>query len=595
MERKIFRMKYGFILAMIFSGFAGMPQEATRQEILDFSERNALEFREKKAEAVRVATQNGWPVRKEYPDGRIIEIVSLDEKGMPEYLTTDNEDAAITSGTNNLWPGGSMGLSLTGDIILLGEWDAGGVRTSHLEFTDWLGTSRVTQRDAPAGLSNHSTHVAGTLIAEGYYTAAHGMAPVADLYDYDWNNDISEMAFEAGNGLILSNHSYDYIRGWYDDGGTWYWYGDISISTTEDYQFGFYGAVNKTWDSLARLCPQYLIVKSAGNDRNDDWNGGHYVFSGGGWVWSTASRDPDGGADGYDCIGNIAVSKNILTVGAVSEIAGGYSQPSDVVMTTFSSWGPTDDGRIKPDIVADGEDLVSSIATANSAYGNMGGTSQSTPTVCGSLGLLQEYHHDLNGTYMYADELKALVINTADEAGPADGPDYQFGWGLLNTDGAAALIRKDDSIGSLIRRSYLANGETEAYAYYSDGNHPLKVTICWIDPAHNALTPALNPTTICLVHDLDLRVINPSGGVANPWRLTPTTPGNAAVRADNYRDNVETVYVTNPAPGMHTIQITHSGRTTTFTCTAAANSGRTPVNRSSSRDIFPNRPRLPAT
>lgn len=560
MEKKIFRVKYLFILSLMLAASAATSQEATKQEILDFSQRYAQAFWARKAEAVRIATEKGWPVRQEFPDGRIIQIVAVGADGVPEYETTDNNDAAVTSGTNNLWPGGAMGLSLTGSTMLIGEWDGGGVRTTHQEFRVGIMPSRVTQRDAPAGLSDHSTHVAGTLVAEGQDADAHGMAPAADLDAYDWDNDIGEMGTAyANDDLKLSNHSYGRIRGWDNQGGTMYWFGDITISTTEDYQFGFYGPLAKTWDSLARLCPYYLICKSAGNDRNDDWNSGHYVLSGGSWVWSTASRDPDGGTDGYDCLENRSVAKNILTVGAVEEIPGGYTQPSDVVMTDFSGWGPTDDGRIKPDLVADGDDLYSSISTVDNAYDNKGGTSMSSPVVCGSMALLQEYHYSLNAVYMHADELKALVINTADEAGAADGPDYQFGWGLLNTDGAAALIRKDDSIGSLIRRSYLTNGETETFTYYSDGNHPLKVTICWIDPAHDALTAALNPTTICLVHDLDLRVINPSGGVAYPWRLTPTTPGNAAVRADNYRDNVETVYVVNPAPGMHTIQITHEG------------------------------------
>ena len=72
------------------------------------------------------------------------------------------------------------------------------------------------------------------------------------------------------------------------------------------------------------------------------------------WVSSTAYREPDGGTDGYDCIGNRGVAKNILTVGAVKDIPAGYSTPADVIIEDYSGWGPTDDGRIKPDIVANG-------------------------------------------------------------------------------------------------------------------------------------------------------------------------------------------------------------------------------------------------
>ncbi len=548
------------LLQLLLTFSCLFAQQTVSPDLDRYARDQAAEFNRKKAAAVEIARAKGWPVRFEYPDGRIVEIMELGASGLPEYETTDNANAAATSGTNNLWPGGAMGLSLTGDIILIGEWDGGGVRTTHQEFRVGTGPSRVVQRDAPAGNSNHSTHVAGTLVAEGQVASAHGMAPFGSLDAYDWNNDISEMGTAYSNDdILLSNHSYGRIRGWENDNGTWYWYGDITVSTTEDYQFGFYGPLAKKWDSLARLCPQYLIVKSAGNDRDDDWNGGHYVYSGGSWVWSTASRDPDGGADGYDCIENRAVAKNILTVGAVDQITGGYSQPSDVVMTGFSNWGPTDDGRIKPDIVADGASLYSTIATLDNAYDYIGGTSMSSPAVCGSLALLQEYYHDLLGSFMYADQLKALVLNTADEAGPADGPDYQFGWGLLNTDGAANLIHKHDSLGNIIRRSYLSNGETETYTYYSDGNSPLKVTICWIDPAHDTLAHALNPTTSHLVHDLDLRVLTPTGGTAYPWRLNPASPGTAADRGDNYRDNVETVFITSPPAGKYIVQVNHKG------------------------------------
>jgi hypothetical protein len=86
------------------------------------------------------------------------------------------------------------------------------------------------------------------------------------------------------------------------------------------------------------------------------------VFTGGSWQWTSQARGADGGASGYDCISQQGCAKNILTVGAVNDIVGGYSSPGDVVMSSFSSWGPTDDGRIKPDICANGVGLYSSLA-----------------------------------------------------------------------------------------------------------------------------------------------------------------------------------------------------------------------------------------
>jgi len=74
------------------------------------------------------------------------------------------------------------------------------------------------------------------------------------------------------------------------------------------------------------------------------------------------------GISSNDAFGSIAWdanAKNILTVGAVEGIPGGYNRKEDVIMSSFSSWGPTDDGRIKPDLVADGVGVYSTNASTN--------------------------------------------------------------------------------------------------------------------------------------------------------------------------------------------------------------------------------------
>ena len=119
------------------------------------------------------------------------------------------------------------------------------------------------------------------------------------------------------------------------------------MSTVEDYKFGFYDSYAQSWDQIAYAAPYYLICKSAGNDRGESWSGTHYL-PGDNRPYNV-TRDADGGPTGYDCISFIGNAKNILTVGAVDAIPSGYSSPTDVVMSTFSGWGPTDDGRIKPD------------------------------------------------------------------------------------------------------------------------------------------------------------------------------------------------------------------------------------------------------
>ena len=93
-------------------------------------------------------------------------------------------------------------------------------------------------------------------------------------------------------------------------------------------------------------------------------------------------------------------------------------------MSFFSSWGPTDDGRIKPDVVANGEAVYSTLGSGDVAYGAIGGTSMSTPSACGSAALLiEQFGRLFPGQAMRASTLKSLLILTATDRGQV-GPDY---------------------------------------------------------------------------------------------------------------------------------------------------------------------------
>ncbi|MBE0661406.1 MAG: S8 family serine peptidase [Bacteroidales bacterium] len=551
-----------FFLFISFMGLAQLassqhrgpePVNHEKEKLLQLADSLHAKHLRQRAEVEKMALQNGWSIRTESEFGET-EYQYIDELGMPQAYTTYNLNSAITTGTNQLWPGGTTGLNLNGNAYLIGIWDGGGVRTTHQEFG-----GRVTIIDG-ASLSNHSTHVGGTMVASGVQNAARGMASQATLRSYDWTDDYAEMATEAAIGLTLSNHSYGWNRGWNSSGGNMYWWGTTSISATEDYLFGFYDATARDLDIVAVNAPNYLIVWAAANDRDDTWSGGHYVRDGGGnWVWSTATRDQDGGADGFDCIPQQGIAKNILTVGAVNDIPGGYSNPADVVATVFTSWGPADDGRIKPDIVANGASLYSTSSAGNASYTTMSGTSMASPSVTGTLALLQEHYTNVRGRAMSAAALKGLVINTADEAGPNDGPDYMFGWGLLDAVGAAEKITQDDTEGGLIVQGVLNNGQTIDYTYYSDGSE-INVTLCWTDPAGTPPAASLNPSANMLVNDLDFRVIGSATYL--PWQANRTFPSSPAYKNDNTRDNVETVNVKTPAPGFYTLRINHKGALT---------------------------------
>ena len=492
-----------------------------------------------------------------------ISLIFVDGKGRPFYYRTHNLTAAKTVSTDKVWPGGGYGYSLSGSGTALGRlgiWDGAGVLTTHWELT-----GRVTQVDSPGGLSYHSTHVAGTMIAAGVVANAKGMSYQANLAAYDWDSDGAEMAAAAAAGMNASNHSYGYVTGWYRS-GDWYWYGDTDVSTVEDYYFGFYSSASADWDEIAHDAPYYTIVASAGNDRADygaGAGGGHWVWdnTAGDWTWSTATRDVDGGTDGYDCISHGAVAKNVIAVGAVGDIAAGYSQPGDVVMSSFSCWGPTDDGRIKPDLVANGIGLYSCSSISNSMYIALSGTSMSAPNLSGSLNLLiRHYESTHGGATPLSSTMKAVLVQTADEAGSATGPDYKFGWGLLNTLKAAQLISLDSTEPFHVREDFLADGGADTLYFTSDGSIPLRLTTAWTDPPATPPAPALNPTTTMLVNDLDLRLkCLDAPATYYPYVLNPASPGSAATTGDNFRDNTEQIYVAAPPSGDYMVVISHKG------------------------------------
>jgi hypothetical protein len=324
------------------------------------------------------------------------------------------------------------------------------------------------------------------------------------------------------------------------------------------------------WDQIAFDAPYYLIVKASGNDRTDIGPAPGELYTvidqDGNFVkTSTVPRQPDCAPAGYDCLPTNSVAKNVLTVGAVDDVYGGYSPvsgPLSVAMADFSSWGPTDDGRIKPDLVGNGMFLYSTWPDSP-YYAVAAGTSMSAPNITGSLVLLQQHYENLHvppGNFMRASTLKALAVHTADEAGDSPGPDYEFGWGLLNTLSAAEAITEDIAGGDVqIIEGSLSNGTTNSYPFevtLADGR--LTATLVWTDPPGTPPAPGLDPTGLMLVNDLDLRIVK-GAQTSRPWVLNPANPSAAATTGDNFRDNVEQVEVSNSAIGTYSVRVSHKG------------------------------------
>jgi hypothetical protein len=571
-------MKKTALIIVWFCGFALMAsaQTFTNNRILDQAAiAYKLAFNANYTKAMAMAKQRGWPTTIDSKNGRRGVLVGVDELGYPKYYMTDyNTIAAATTRANQLWPGGSTGLNLSGSSAnmknKLGIWDGGAVLGTHVELV-----GRVTQKDNPSSIIDHATHVTGTMMATGVVPVVKGMAfGLQGIIAYDFTSDIAEITAEAGN-LLVSNHSYSIIAGWNYNDTQARWEFNGLPNDTEDYKFGFYSSDAASLDDIAYNAPYYLIVKSAGNVRA--YNGPavgspYYRYNSSGQMVSAGNR-PAGisSNDGYDIISWDCGAKNILTVGAVGGLPNGYTRKEDIQATNFSAWGPTDDGRIKPDVVADGVSVYSCIAASTTSYAYYDGTSMSSPNAAGSLLLLQEYYSKLKaGAFLRSATLKGLAIHTADEAGPSPGPDYQYGWGLLDVQKAAAVItaavpsNNASTSAHLLYENTLAQGGSFSTNVVASGNGPLQATICWTDVKGTVeTTNLLNNRNKKLVNDLDIRVTTTNGTLTStfmPWTLDVNNPSLAAVPGDNTTDNAERIDIDSTVPGRtYTITVTHKG------------------------------------
>lgn len=520
------------------------------------------------------ARELGWPVRVETPDGRVRHVVGLDELGRPLYYVSENTNSAIIGAVDGLhvspwW--------LRGEGVTIGLWEGGRPRASHQEFG-----GRLVLRQSTASLSSHATHVAGTLIASGVSPTARGMAPAGTIDAYDSSSDKSEMtaagAAAAGEpGKIqLSNHSYGGNAGWEsNDDGTWRWYGTTATTTSFDGQFGRYTTSPRDSDALAYALPYYLMFRSGGNHRNDVPPVGATVYlsssSTDGVAYDPSAHPPGDGAyrGGYDTLRLDSVAKNVITIGSVVDaVTGGQRDLTKAGLNAFSSWGPTDDGRVKPDLVANGNGLFSSDSGSDTAYASKSGTSMASPSACGAAALLVQLYGELfPGGAMRSSTLKALLLHTADDLGDP-GPDYRFGWGLLNAQAAANLLQEYAASPSTARlgESQLTTAQTSfTQEFHVTATTPLRVTLCWTDPAGTS-TSATDSRVPRLRNNLDLHLVAPDGTIHRPWVMpfvgtwTQASMALPATTGINNTDNVEQVYLAAPTQsGTWRAVVNHQG------------------------------------
>ncbi|MEX0997747.1 MAG: S8 family serine peptidase [Flavobacteriaceae bacterium] len=525
-------------LAVVFSlnTFAQTPQE--REQIKSNYDLNYLnqlrvqvesDYENQRQRALEQATVNGWLETYEFEEagvGFLIDVID----GQPIYYETMNRTAGITARADRVYTGGSAGLDLNGENMLVGVWDGGLVREGHQ-----LLEGRADHIDSETQLSSHATHVTGTVIGSEAFQSGNGkgMAPMAESINYSFRvgSDAAEvLAAISDVGLLVSNHSY----GVPPDGG--------SGAALPVYLLGKYTGSSRLWDQIQFGAPYYLPVWAAGNARNTAHN-----------------NQADGG---YDILTNQTVSKNSLSVAATFQVLN-YVNSTSVNMSSFSSWGPSDDGRIKPDISAKGVNTFSSTATSNASYANFSGTSMAAPSVAGVLLLLQQHYNELNAEFMRSSTLRGLVLHTADEAGVAPGPDFRFGWGLINTEKAAEIISNDGTNAHILELT-IQNGQSIEITGNAVSGERLVASITWLDKQGNVTAgQTVDDTTPMLVNDLDLRVIDENNDVNMPWIIefdhsVSATYNTPASRGDNVVDNIEKVEIDNPA-GDYLIRVSHKG------------------------------------
>ncbi len=270
-----------------------------------------------------------------------------------------------------------------------------------------------------------------------------------------------------------------------------------------------------------------------------------------------------------------ASAKNVIATGAsenvpntLAETYGLYDDGADT-MADFSSRGPCEDGRIKPDLVAPGTwiaSAASSVASNEAAiawstidnyYVYMGGTSMSGPHAAGAAAVFVQYYQSLYSNTVPSPALvKAALINSANELDEANGgpgpiPNNDEGWGRIALTNIIVtnLSSAPRYYQYLDQSAWLTNGQVYSqHVLVRSSNQPLKVTLAYTDvPGFPGAIPAL-------VNNLDLEVIAPDGTFyrGNQFGAGESVPNPPA--SDNL-NNVEGIYLSTPAPGDYLVQV----------------------------------------
>ena len=380
-----------------------------------------------------------------------------------------------------------LGYNLSGKGVKMGIWD--GNLEKHIDHT-----GRVINREYEVP-DSHGSHVSGTVGGAGILDPrAKGMAPEVEIYGWNFNTQSNGLPVHVERDLAAINDGVEITSNSY------------GINLTTGYSVVRYSASDRGDDDVTVKHPYLLNVYSNGNAQT--------AFPGG---FNTSTK----------------ASKNALHVAA--------NDPNDLI-STYSSFGPTLDGRLVPQIAAVGTSVYS--LDYNNSYRVTSGTSMSTPGTSGTLALLYERYKNIFGTKPLASLMKALVSNTAKDAGNP-GPDYKYGFGNLN--GLRAVKVLDNKM-------FYTGSVSNGVSFEKDIVIPAGLTSVKIMLAYSDIGATPGATAIS-VNDLDIKVVG-AGSTTLPWILNPNSPNAVATRGVDTLNNIEQITIDNPAAGSYKIIVT---------------------------------------
>ncbi len=368
-----------------------------------------------------------------------------------------------------------------------------GIVGPHIDFQ-----GRIDNSLASGTGQSHGDGVAGIMAGAGNRDATkRGMAAGSDVYvvNYAANFlDLSTQLLITSGATQITNSSYS--NGCND--------GYTTIAQTVDQQ---------TLDF-----PNLLHVFSAGNS-----NGTNCGY-GAGSQWGNITGGHKQGK-------NVIATANVLFNGT---------------LVSSSSRGPATDGRIKPDITANGQNQLST--NENNTYQTFGGTSGAAPGIAGISAQLYELYEDIHGVHPPSGLIKATLLNTANDYGNY-GPDFKFGWGIVNGRRAGMLLEDERHLSDEI-----SQGETNTHSItVPSGTTQVRFMLYWTDAPG---APGANPA---LVNDLDLVVTDPSNDDYLPWVLDhtpdPVLLNLPATNGEDHLNNMEQVLINNPSSGTYDIEV----------------------------------------